>query len=109
MTALCGVEYERNISLKLLKEKKYKELATRAKLADALEKECQRLADLITAETKDCKMGPWCKECSHRGVEYSQVEEDGFFGSYVVAEGGNVYYCKKHIHEQCPEFENRRK
>ena len=94
--------------MKFLSEKKYDELHTKALMVDALDAECKRLAALISSETKDCKMGPWCKDCQHRGKDIAQVHEMSImWGDYVVAEAGEVIYCKKHLHEICPEYERR--
>ena len=82
----------------------YEKLQQRAKLVDELEKECKRLADLISAEVKDCKVGAWCKDCKHFGEDKSYVIKRGRL-FMTDEEAGNVRYCKKHLHEICPEFE----
>lgn len=92
--------------------KKYEKLNDRAKLVDELEKECQRLADMISAEVKDCKIGVWCKDCKFLGEDNSIVRDSipiwGFpCSSYIKERSGEVQYCKKHLYEICPEFENR--
>lgn len=92
-------------------KKEFQRLVECEKLKDELEKEVQRLADLITSQTKDCKMGVWCKDCRHCGTDKSVVENylwdngsiiDWFF---INTSGGEVMYCKKHLHEICKEFE----
>ena len=45
-------------------------------------------------------MGPWCEDCIHCGRDYSKIEE-----RFEYRYAGSVYFCKKHIHELCPEFE----
>lgn len=70
-----------------------------------LEQEVKRLADQVSAEVKDCKVGVWCKDCKHIGRDRSELKELTFLGTYVRETDGEVQYCKKHLHELCPEFE----
>lgn len=93
-----------------IKKSEYKELQKYKRITEELEKECKRLAEQITSQTEDCKIGIWCKECKHRGIDWSDgVEYDFLFGWMKKDEWGNVQYCKKHIHETCPEFEMNEK
>lgn len=71
-----------------------------------LELEVQRLSELISAEVKDCKIGPWCKDCKHIGRDMAIVTEIGLMGYRFIKEsGGEVQYCKKHLHNICQEFD----
>lgn len=90
----------------------YEKLCDRAKLVDELEKECQRLADAISAEVKDCKIGVLCKDCKFLGEDRSIVKDNTItlglpYSLYVKECSGEVQYCKKHLYEICPEFEDR--
>lgn len=81
------------------------ELREVERLNKELEAEVERLAELISSEVKDCKVGPWCNDCQHVGYDSAKVYDSGIFGRYVEACAGSVQYCKKHLHEICPEFE----
>lgn len=90
----------------------YEKLCDRAKLVDELEKECQRLADMVSAKVEDCKIGVWCKDCKFLARDKSVVSDfenpQGFLYHPFIKEcAGEVQYCKKHLYENCPEFENR--
>lgn len=90
----------------------YEKLRDRAKLVDELEKECQRLADMISAEVKDCKVGVWCNDCKFLGKDKSVIKDSipiwGLpYSSFIKECAGEVQYCKKHLYEICPEFEDR--
>lgn len=63
-----------------------------------------------------CKIGPWCKDCSHCKIftqnDYKFMAEGDFEAYSFVgsAEKENEYiYCKKHIHEICPEWQGKAK
>lgn len=91
----------------------YEKLCDRAKLVDELEKECKRLADLVSAEVKDCKVGAWCKDCKFLGRDKSIVEDAtpmrGLpYPPFIKEYAGEVQYCKKHLSEICPEFEENK-
>lgn len=91
-----------------ISKKKYEYLTNCESMVSELEKEVVRLAEQITAETSDCNMGPWCKDCRHLGKDIAQTKEQIIGNWYeVVAEAGEVRYCKKHLHEMCSEFEIR--
>lgn len=78
-------------------------------MKDELEKEVERLAEMISAQVEDCKVGPWCNECAHKGHDFSSVPQFSFIwgdNPWVrELKSGEVYFCKKHLHEYCPEFE----
>ena len=90
-----------------IKSDEYNRLIKSEKMHKELELEVKRLAALITEKTEDCNMGPWCYDCKHLGKDRSTTYcFDGFFGfSMVDQTSGEVMYCKKHLHEICPEFE----
>lgn len=95
-----------------IKEKEYVELKKQAEAAKQheemrfkLEKEVQRLADMLSAQVEDCKVGPWCNGCVHKGTDRSTVVDTSLWGSKWVQTAGEVQFCKKHLHELCPEFE----
>ena len=100
---------ESDVLLMWVSRSEYDRLKDRDEMATELEKEVSRLANLVSAEVKDCKLGVWCKECEHLGHDFSEVEgRSDFFGfTYAKQVAGNVVYCKKHLHEICPEFEIR--
>ncbi len=73
-----------------------------------LEEEVSRLSELISSKVEDCKVGPWCKGCRHTGQDSSKLYAWDCLGeSYVKEVAGEVQYCKKHLHEVCPEFERK--
>lgn len=90
-----------------IKRDEYERLVDSDQIRQNLEQEVQRLAEQISAEVKDCKVGPWCKGCKYLGKDNADLQKyPGFFGSsYVVQKAGRVTYCKKHLRELCPEFE----
>ena len=89
--------------------KEYERLVHSDEIRKNLEKEVRRLAELISAKVTDCKIGPWCKNCKHIGTDRADLVNTVLGNSwdfpYVVEEAGRVTYCKKHLHEICPEFE----
>lgn len=91
-----------------IKRETYEYLRVCEEMKTKLEDEVKRLSELISSQNPDCKVGPWCKDCAHVGRDSSEVsfltENPLFPHSRVVA--GEVIYCKKHIHDMCPEFEN---
>ena len=84
----------------LCKEKN--ELQNRIKKQD---KEIKRLANIISASNKECKVGPWCKDCDHVRHDNYGVEKYSPWGGYYYVNPGEdeVMYCVKHLHELCPE------
>lgn len=52
-------------------------------------------------------VGPWCKDCQHIGTDDADLLGERLFEyMYVKEKAGRVTYCKKHLHEICPEFEH---
>ncbi len=87
---------------------KYDDMNISVRMVPKLKEEIKRLSNLITSQTTDCKMGAWCKDCKHLGKDRSSVEiyEGGYIlGGFSTITDGHVEYCKKHLHELCPEFE----
>ena len=88
--------------------KKYQMMDAALKMVPKLEEEISRLANQITDKTEDCAMGEWCKDCAHLGTDHSRAtayKGDPVFGDYITYQNGTVKYCKKHLHEICPEFD----
>ncbi len=92
-----------------IRRKEFFELQDYKKRCKSLEDEVQRLSALVTAEVKECKIGPWCKDCQHCGYDSAKTMEFALpFGySYVAYVDGQTQYCKKHTHEMCPEIDIR--
>ena len=92
-----------------IKADEYVELKKHEKMTFKLEKEAQLLADMLSAQVEDCKVGPWCNGCVHKGTDRSIVVDMSPWGStWVQTAGetaGEIQFCKKHLHELCPEFE----
>jgi hypothetical protein len=86
--------------------KKYQHLLKCEVDKEELLEETQRLAELVSAQVTDRKVGPWCRDCMHIGHDYSESHTRDWTGfAYAVEHIGKVQYCKKHLHEICPEFE----
>ncbi len=84
----------------------YERLQDCEKMMSKLNEENKRLAELVSSKVDDCKIGPWCKDCLHIGRDQSVLKETDVFGNVFVRKvAGKVLYCKKHLHELCPEFE----
>jgi hypothetical protein len=89
-----------------IKRREYERLVNSDKIRKNLEKEVKRLAELISAKVTDCKVGPWCEGCQHIGTDDADLIGERLFEYiYVKEKAGRVTYCKKHLHEICPEFE----
>lgn len=88
-----------------IKRKEYNRLKRVEKMNNELEKEIGRLAEQISVQTENCKVGVWCKGCIHMGHDFSQVDHYSYWEYGAKDVCGNVIYCKKHLHELCPEFE----
>ena len=89
-----------------ISRKEYDQLVREKKINIELNKEVQRLAAVISASNKDCNVGVWCKDCEHLGKERSEIREythSEFLPYYTTLVDGEVIYCKKHLHEICPE------
>lgn len=70
-------------------------------------KEIVRLTSEISAQIKDCKVGPWCDGCKHKAyANTGKVRNHPQLGyPYCIVDGKNIQYCKKHLHDLCPERE----
>ena len=79
-----------------------------------LKKEVKRLEQVINTQVRNCKVGIWCEGCEHWTKDRSVTTSnniigysvmDMYFGATMPLEiGGQVGYCRKHIHDLCPEF-----
>lgn len=79
----------------------------------ALREEVERLSNIISSNTTDCKIGPWCKTCKH--IEYDSAKYKTYdrygndrYGNDRYSRfmhDGKISYCMKHMHDLCPEFE----
>lgn len=86
-----------------IKKSEYERLKHCEQMKKKLDEETKRLAELISAQVEDCRVGPWCKDCVHIGYDVSKV-----YGiEHYEETAGQVIYCKKHIHEMCKEFEKQ--
>lgn len=90
-----------------IKREEYEQLCDRSRLVDELEKECHRLAELISAKVEDCKIGVCCRDCIYLKEEKSEIK--GYLCGcsdfpFVRECAGKVYYCSKYLKEMCPEF-----
>ncbi len=89
-----------------IKRKEYVRLKGCERMNRELEQEVKRLADLVSAEVKDCRVGAWCGDCKYVGRDRAEVETGSFFEAmWTRGIAGEVQYCKKHLHDICPEFE----
>lgn len=91
-----------------IKEREYNELKEHKAMRFELEKEVHRLANMLSAQVGDCKVGPWCDGCVHKGVDHSEVVDMNTFSGPWVTVAGKVQFCKKHLHSLCPEFEGKK-
>lgn len=85
-----------------ISKSKYEELVADKK---ALCDEVQRLAEQISAQVADCKVGPWCAGCKYLGHERAMQPLLPDASLYVAVKGSDVTYCAKHIRSICPEYE----
>lgn len=75
-------------------------------LKERLENEIIRLSELISEKTTDCNVGIWCEDCVHCGRDSEIIYRcKDFSGIWIFEDAGKVIYCKKHIHDICPEFD----
>ena len=70
----------------------------------------KQLTEEINQQTTECKVGPWCKDCKHRKSapidSFTNYESNWFSNSYAgFKDQKYIYYCGKHTHEICPEWE----
>lgn len=97
-----------------VKKEEYKDLKNEnSKLKDQLDAEkkdhevtkstVRKLSEEISGKTSECNIGPWCQDCQHK--KFAQIGEDrkNYWGLTVYSDG--VYYCGKHTHDLCPEWE----
>ena len=70
-------------------------------------KEIIRLTSEISAQIKDCKIGPWCNGCKHKAyASTGKIKTDPNLGyPYCIIDGNDIQYCKKHLNSLCPERE----
>lgn len=93
-----------------VKRIEYNRLQDCERMNTELKKEVVRLSDMLSSQVEDCKIGPWCQDCKHIGTDMAVVKKPVVDFSladsmYATWTDGVVWYCKKHIHEFCPEFE----
>ena len=87
-----------------ISHREYVRLLAAQEAARQLKNEVDRLAALISEPVTDCKLGPWCKDCKHYGTDASHIVVQTMT-DWIESECGRVVYCKKHLHETCPEYE----
>lgn len=85
-----------------ISKSKYEQLIAEKK---ALCDEVQRLAEQISAQVTDCKIGPWCNKCKHLGRDIAGTPFFDGSSCYVMIDGSEVVYCAKHLRSLCPEYE----
>ena len=63
----------------------------------------RKLSEEISGKTSECNVGPWCQDCQHR--KFAQIGEGrkNYWDITLYSDG--VYYCGKHTHDLCPEWE----
>ena len=95
---------------------KINELTNECKTLKEDKNECQktimRLTEEINQKTPECQVGPWCEDCQHRKMaaidSFINYESNWFSNSYAeLKEQKYIYYCGKHLHEICPEWESK--
>ena len=77
---------------------------------ESLNNGIRSLTDEINAKVSDCKVGEWCKDCKYHSVaRMGSLEgiEERIINPWLSWEArySKYYYCSKHLHEICPEFE----
>lgn len=93
------------------------EVENRDSVISGLEKEIDRLSNLITEKTQDCAVGVWCEDCIHYGCEKAVVPQRRIGSLYDATsiwaadrtEHGETQFCKKYLHKICPEHEFKNK
>ena len=58
---------------------------------EEMAKTIDKLTQTINAQNTECRVGAWCEGCKHK--------------KYAYKAGDYNYYCDKHLHELCPEWE----
>lgn len=66
-----------------------------------------KLSEEISGKTSECNIGPWCQDCQHR--KFVQIGEGRINYWNITLYSDGVYYCGKHTHDLCPEWEARSK
>lgn len=100
----------------LVKKEEYKSLKNEnSKLKDQLKLEKEdhettketvnRLCNEISGKTSECNVGPWCQDCQHKKFAQIGKAKRNFWGTAAYYDG--TYYCGKHTHDLCPEWELR--
>lgn len=97
-----------------ISKSKYIELVDCKEINIELEKEIKRLELALNTKERNCKVGPWCKNCSHwvkdksviisKSFDYYTID-DMYMGLTMPEKiGGEVGYCNLHIDTLCPDF-----
>lgn len=95
---------------------KINELTNECKTLKEDKNECQktimRLTEEINQKTPECQVGPWCEDCRHRKAapvdSFINYESNWLSNSYAgLKEPKYIYYCSKHTHEICSEWESK--
>lgn len=64
-----------------------------------------KLSEEISGKTSECNIGPWCQDCQHR--KFARIGEGRINYWNITLYSDGVYYCGKHTHDLCPEWEAR--
>ena len=98
-----------------ISKEKYYHLLDCEELNKELENEIKRLEHILNTRERNCKIGPWCKGCSHWVNDISVITssrlaayslEDMYWGLPLPKTfGGHVGYCNKYVHTLCPDRE----
>lgn len=97
---------------------KINELTNECKTLKEDKNECQktimRLTEEINQKTPECQVGHWCEDCQHHKLASMSsciyYKEGIYFKSMADYKMPNyIYYCGKHTHEICPEWECKNK
>lgn len=92
------------------------DLTNQCKTLEEDKSQCQetikQLTEEINQQTPECKVGPWCEDCRHMKAapvdSFINYESNWFSNSYAgLKEPKYIYYCGKHTHEICPEWESK--
>lgn len=97
-----------------VKKEEYKSLKNEnSKLKDQLKLEKEdhettketvnRLCNEISGKTSECNVGPWCQDCQHKKFAQIGKVKKNSWGIAAYCDG--TYYCGKHTHDLCPEWE----
>lgn len=96
-----------------IRKEEYYRLLDCEEINKKLEDEIKRLEYQLNTRERTCKIGPWCKDCSHWVVDSSVITssrlaeyslEDMYYGLPIPETiGGKVGYCNKYVHTLCPD------